>query len=203
MKKLNLSEIKIWEPSVRMPVSEEDLATSSWSAHSLVGGRLVMVSVMPSAKHPGFVHYEVMQAVNGEWWASKEPVMPSHVGDFLAHILKPLGIDVTALTWRKSNSASPDAPKGEIPGLTGTCVYFLRAGPFIKIGKATGSPTTRVRELQTGCPYPITIIASVCGGLKEEFELHRRFGSYRAHGEWFRDEGELAEYVASLAEVPA
>ncbi len=81
-------------------------------------------------------------------------------------------------------------------------VYFLRAGDFIKIGKATGSPKARIASMRTGCPFPITVLAYMPGGIKEEFSLHNRFSSIRAHGEWFHADAELVEFIESI-EVPA
>lgn len=36
------------------------------------------------------------------------------------------------------------------------------------------------------------------GGLIEEQALHKRFSAIRAHGEWFRAEKELIEFIESL-----
>lgn len=79
-----------------------------------------------------------------------------------------------------------------------TIVYFLGAGPFVKIGKATGDPSQRIDQLKTGCPFPIQVLGFVPGGRIEESLLHSRFAKYRAHGEWFRNEGALAEYLKTL-----
>jgi hypothetical protein len=201
-KQINIESIKIWEPTVKLRVSNDDLAKESWTASTILNGGFFMITLMPSVDHPGFVHYQILQSLGGGCWSSKKPVMPSHVGDFIDYIAAPLGVDVSTLNWKKAHCAAPDAPKKD-QGWNKECVYFLRAGPFVKIGKTTGHPSFRVNDLRTGCPFRITIIAHICGGLKEEAELHRRFKTYRAHGEWFREEGELASFVASLSEVPA
>ncbi|ATQ78644.1 hypothetical protein CR152_32080 [Massilia violaceinigra] len=78
---------------------------------------------------------------------------------------------------------------------------------FVKIGKTTGQPGSRIAGLQTGCPYPMTLAAHEPGGIKEEFALHRRFAAQRvrADGEWFHNEGPLRAYVQALAvkKIPA
>ncbi len=74
-------------------------------------------------------------------------------------------------------------------------VYFLQAGPFIKIGKTIGCATNRVAQLQTGCPFPIKIISTINGDRSVESGLHRRFSKCRAHGEWFHATPELMDYI--------
>lgn len=200
MELIDVSAIKLlWEPIVRLALSDEQMVTAPWRAHAECAKGLVFITLYPSAVHPGFIHYEVLAAKSGECFSSRNPVFPSHVGDFIAHALVPMGIDAASLSWRKVEAKAPDAPQAA-SAPAGEFVYFLKAGPFVKIGKATGRPDARIRDLQTGCPYPIRLVAHVCGGLREEYELHRRFAAFREHGEWFRYEGMLAEYVQTIAE---
>lgn len=71
-------------------------------------------------------------------------------------------------------------------------VYFLRTTGKprrIKIGKAN-NPIERVKTLQTGCPYPITIEGAIkCDSeshaLRIERSLHEFFADKRKTGEWF------------------
>lgn len=79
-------------------------------------------------------------------------------------------------------------------------VYFLEAGPFIKIGRAKISPTKRIRQLQTGCPYPIKLLLWLPGGSDLERRCHRRFAHLRAQGEWFHRTPEL---LAGMREIQA
>jgi len=198
LKSIPVASIKLWEPTCRLALSNEAMVECSWRAHAETPRGLVFVTLCPSAKHPSFIHYEVWALRSGECITSREPVFPSHVGDFIASALEPWGINAARLSWRKADAKAPDSqyPKKS----TNEFVYFLSAGPFVKIGKATGSPDARIRDLQTGCPYPIRLVAHVCGGLREEQTLHQRFASLRTHGEWFRHEGELAQYIQEVAE---
>lgn len=68
-------------------------------------------------------------------------------------------------------------------------VYFLAAGSpeplFVKIGYTRNAPDSRIKSLQTGCPYPIRLLGAIVGGPEIERELHDRLSECRAHGEWF------------------
>jgi hypothetical protein len=76
-------------------------------------------------------------------------------------------------------------------------VYFIRSGPFIKIG-TTRNLRHRLNNIQTSHPTPLSLAGSVAGDARLERELHRRFAPLRVNGEWFREVDELAVYVANL-----
>jgi len=76
-------------------------------------------------------------------------------------------------------------------------VYFMTAGPFVKIGCCGRSPYDRMAELQVACPYELRLACCFIGGFGLERSMHSLWAKYRAEaGEWFRLEGELAEFVA-------
>lgn len=153
-----------------------------------------------SAKHPGFVHYEVISLASHEATFSKRPINPSLVPDALDMLLTPLGHRLADIRWRPDSTKPHDGEKQRAAEVDASnFVYFLAAGPFLKIGKTSGAPDARIRELQTGCPFPIHLVAHTTGGMKRERELHKQFAKYRAHGEWFRHEGDLAVFVQELA----
>lgn len=77
----------------------------------------------------------------------------------------------------------------------GSCVYFFECVGRVKIGVA-GDVADRLKKLQTGCPYPITIIGLMSGGPLEEKGLHERFRNYRVQREWFRFSNEIQKFVA-------
>lgn len=92
-------------------------------------------------------------------------------------------------------------------------VYFAVAGPFVKIGWSR-YPDMRLAHLQIGCPYRMSLAATVPGGPYLERQYHLRFiylaveGRWGVNGpnglpfpvnEWFHLTGELAEYVDHLA----
>ncbi|WP_186001595.1 GIY-YIG nuclease family protein [Streptomyces sp. IB201691-2A2] len=67
-------------------------------------------------------------------------------------------------------------------------VYLIGSpdSALVKIGW-TDNPKRRLRNLQTGSPVPLHLLAlfEFEGGSIVEAELHRRFADKRRHGEWF------------------
>ncbi len=72
--------------------------------------------------------------------------------------------------------------------------YFIQGGGFLKIGIAK-NPRQRLRELQTGCPYALELIAAFRGDTETEKLLHRRFAHLHSQGEWFRATREILEFA--------
>lgn len=85
-----------------------------------------------------------------------------------------------------------------------SCVYFIQGEPgtLIKIG-VSYSAESRMRDLQSGSPVALRILATMPGFAKDEGELHRRFAEHRAHGEWFRPAPELLALIDSLGRTAA
>lgn len=76
-------------------------------------------------------------------------------------------------------------------------VYFIGCGdgnPFVKIGQ-TRDLHKRVAALRGANPLEITVLLVMRGSTTEERLLHAAFSEYRERGEWFRNEGELAELL--------
>lgn len=74
-------------------------------------------------------------------------------------------------------------------------IYFLQsgvAGP-IKIG-TTAKGGSRVKDLQTACPYPARLLAQIEGDRSLEKRIHRALVGDCSNGEWFRP----TERVAAL-----
>lgn len=81
------------------------------------------------------------------------------------------------------------------------CVYFVRAGDFLKIGKCSGAPETRMAQLQTGCPYAMRLEVFFRGDVDLERQFHAEFARYRVSGgnEWFHFEGALRIFVEEMS----
>lgn len=115
-------------------------------------------------------------------------------------------LDTTAGTGRQ-RTGDDGGSEGE--GVGGKCdaVYFIKAGPFLKVGRAM-SPDVRRRELQTGCPFKMKVIGIVEGGHKEKW-AHGHLDAHRLKGaemsalrEWFHWNEHTAAKVRAWVKTP-
>lgn len=86
--------------------------------------------------------------------------------------------------------------------LSDSGIYFIECGDAIKIGYAS-SVERRLSAMRTGCPLPMCLLY-VWPMLYEhpeseyyakEREFHERFAALRMHGEWFRAESPLTDFI--------
>lgn len=90
-------------------------------------------------------------------------------------------------------------PFGPDALVVGPCVYFIRScsPDAIKIGYSD-NVFRRLRQIHGACPSPVSLVAGIPGAdTGTEAELHRRFRALRIHGEWFRSEPELLEFIGA------
>lgn len=77
-------------------------------------------------------------------------------------------------------------------------VYFIGIGaPYVthvKIGFTAKDPIARMANLQTGCPFKMTMLGYVFGSTGYEQELHRVLEDDRCEGEWFV----FSDYVSTI-----
>jgi hypothetical protein len=66
-------------------------------------------------------------------------------------------------------------------------------GP-IKIG-VSADPRTRLRQIQTGSPYEVSIMGVWPQCPYTEEQIHAAFADYRMRGEWFRPEDDLVDFI--------
>ena len=78
-------------------------------------------------------------------------------------------------------------------------VYFIEAVGLsrIKIGLSV-NPEDRVKQLSTGSPTELKLIAKVPGDANKEKELHKKFEHLLFDKEWFHFTKELQEYINKL-----
>lgn len=85
-------------------------------------------------------------------------------------------------------------------------VYFVQAVTLglVKIGYAVRS-ADRLRTLQVGSPDRLELIGRIACQDPEAVEraLHIRFRALRSHGEWFRGEPELLDYIREASTASA
>jgi Meiotically up-regulated gene 113 len=104
-------------------------------------------------------------------YRSRHPLLRIAIGAFLGYKLS---------RWF---GRRPVFPTGPLPG--GNVVYAIEgAMDHIKIGTTTDLPA-RVRELQTGSPVPLRVLAVCPGDRRLESALHHVYARYRVSGEWF------------------
>jgi hypothetical protein len=80
-------------------------------------------------------------------------------------------------------------------------IYFIQdeATGLIKIGRSVRPIEERIKELQTGCPGKLTMLATIEEDESSERELHEVFAEDRVGGEWFRPSSYLLRTMAHLA----
>lgn len=79
-------------------------------------------------------------------------------------------------------------------------VYFIGNAEEekLKIGYSD-DPMGRLNQLQTACPFKLSIYATIPGDRETEFKLHCRFTHLRQSGEWFYLDDELWALVRLAA----
>lgn len=76
-------------------------------------------------------------------------------------------------------------------------VYFIAHQRIVKIGFAT-DPDRRLAEIQYMSPVRLTLMARYPGTMWEEQALHAHFAKLRLHGEWFRLQDDLEDFMWSV-----
>lgn len=78
-------------------------------------------------------------------------------------------------------------------------VYFIGdpRRKVVKIGVST-DVSRRLTAIQTGYPYPLSILCVIPGDEVLESELQRIFAPMRTNGEWFRYDGRLRAYIGTV-----
>lgn len=78
-------------------------------------------------------------------------------------------------------------------------VYIVGAPevPKVKIGYS-GNVPQRLRDMSANSPLELRVLAQRRGTIKDERLLHSKLKAYRAHGEWFRLEGDVLALLNEL-----
>ena len=82
-------------------------------------------------------------------------------------------------------------------------IYILdyRKNSPLKIGKTTRPIKQRLKELQTGCPHDLRIIATFRANQYFECQLHKTFEycKYKSGGqEWYKRDPTLLSFIESI-----
>jgi len=76
-------------------------------------------------------------------------------------------------------------------------LYFIQCGDMVKIGKAIDAKQ-RMKELQTGNPAPLRLLAAFARKGHLESEYHRRFKHLHIRGEWFQYTEEIRQCIKGM-----
>ncbi|MET4197320.1 hypothetical protein ABIA95_000138 [Bradyrhizobium sp. LA8.1] len=79
--------------------------------------------------------------------------------------------------------------------------YFVRDGDEIKIGTSF-KPEKRIRGLEREIGRPLETLAIVPLEVADEGKTHQRFAHLRVHGEWFRAEADLLQFIEEVKAAP-
>lgn len=76
-------------------------------------------------------------------------------------------------------------------------MYLLKCNGLYKIGITTQSPKKRIKKLQTGNAYIISLVyyKSCSNYLKMEKYFHNKFADKRLVGEWFALDNKDIDYI--------
>ena len=78
-------------------------------------------------------------------------------------------------------------------------IYFItQQDRYVKIGYTDSDAPGRLASLQTGNPFPLSIIKIIDGSQQDEHDIHARFNDIRIIGEWFYLTNQLLRYIDSL-----
>ena len=84
--------------------------------------------------------------------------------------------------------------------MSDTYVYFIQAGPYIKVGTAK-DVLSRLDQLKAGSPFPLTLLGAIPGNRRREIQIHERFKHLRTHGEWFLSCDEINDYIHEVLQA--
>ena len=80
--------------------------------------------------------------------------------------------------------------------MTGFC-YAMLSGEAVKIGYST-NPRARASQVRCNTPADVDLVGYIPGTVEDERAIHARLSEWRISGEWFRLEGNVADFVESV-----
>lgn len=81
-------------------------------------------------------------------------------------------------------------------------IYFITTedNKFIKIGY-TKNLKARLSNIQTGCPYTLTVLRTVRENISLEKTIHQELYRYHVRGEWFSYNKEVSDYISNVLDT--
>ena len=81
-------------------------------------------------------------------------------------------------------------------------VYFVKSGELVKIGWSSRL-IHRLQTIQYSSPVPLQFLGSIEGTRSLEARLQDEFEEHHSHGEWFRSNPRLSDFIKEHASQPA
>lgn len=107
-------------------------------------------------------------------------------------------VDIAGKYAARAGRTLLDVLRREASGIDDSSfVYFIGCEAMIKVGSAKDT-STRLRELQVGNPFPLSLLGAVRGGRPLELAIHQRLAPHRQRGEWFRAEPPVRALIANV-----
>lgn len=157
-----------------------------------------LVYLAPSREHEGFWDFQFVEVGT---WDALQTINPAKPW-WCANALKAKGVNLVLELWEPSDlsdfHASDESGAKPTPVQSGSIVYAVRSGDFIKIGTTTDMPN-RMLGLQCGNPIALSIVATWPGDVRNEADAHRRFAHLRVRGEWFSLTADLLAFIEECA----
>ena len=73
-------------------------------------------------------------------------------------------------------------------------IFFVQCENYVKIARSMG-PNYYLKDMSYHNPFELKILKKLCGNIKNEQSLKRKFSGYRHNGAWYRYEGKLKEFI--------
>ena len=82
-------------------------------------------------------------------------------------------------------------------------IYAIEAvgSGMVKFGRAK-NPKNRLKELSTGSPHPLRLLAMANWNDDVERLIHAAFRHLRVNGEWFKEDDHVKMFIAYMMENP-
>jgi hypothetical protein len=109
----------------------------------------------------------------------------------LGVIPAPVEEDPEMWDWQAVDDALSSRSRGRGVGT----IYVVGFADYVKIGFTSGPLEYRLSAIQTGAPEQLVVYARLQGTMADEAKLHRRFKHLRTYGEWFKFDGDVAEWI--------
>lgn len=147
---------------------------------------IIQINISPWCQDKNYVNVDCFSKCIME--STKRPILIEFCHLCFREIKKELDWTISA-TGEPRENEKPEASKQRM-------VYFVEGNGFVKIG-ATNSISTRLHDLQVGCPFELKLVTTLPGGEKVERQLHDMFAKHRKRGEWFEFHQEIKDYIAN------